>query len=96
MLLPAAQQGKAVPIKSLASLSGFAGCSNELPVMKKGKRERNYSSFFPSRGNSVQGRFHEDPLASLCCSELHSVKMQLQEKAVEDIRQPPTRGGGSF
>lgn len=29
-------------------------------------------------------------LASLCCSELCSVKLQLQEKAVEDLRQPPT------
>lgn len=40
-------------------------------------------------------------LASLCCSKLHSVKLQLQEKVVEGIRQPPTalhitRDGGSF
>lgn len=53
---------KAVPIKSLASLSIFAGCSNELPVMKKRKGERNYSYFLPRRCDSVQGRFHKDPL----------------------------------
>lgn len=62
VLLLAMQQHKGVAVNSLASLSAFAGCSNELLAMKKGKGERNYSSFFPRRCNSVQGRFCKDPL----------------------------------